>query len=63
MAKIGQSESTVDPQFNQLETMFKEQYGKMKKLTKFVQSYQAAIAGSIIFKLKTLKFNLTLFFN
>lgn len=45
MAKIGQSESTVDPQFNQLETMFKEQYGKMKKLTKYVQSYQAAIAG------------------
>eukprot|EP00339_Tiarina_fusa_P000124 CAMPEP_0117025784 /NCGR_PEP_ID=MMETSP0472-20121206/19016_1 /TAXON_ID=693140 ORGANISM="Tiarina fusus, Strain LIS" /NCGR_SAMPLE_ID=MMETSP0472 /ASSEMBLY_ACC=CAM_ASM_000603 /LENGTH=373 /DNA_ID=CAMNT_0004732603 /DNA_START=17 /DNA_END=1138 /DNA_ORIENTATION=+ len=44
MAKVGQAEATVDAQFNQLETMFKEQYHKMKKLTKYVQSYQSAIA-------------------
>jgi len=44
MAKIGQAEATVDAQFNQLEEQFKEQYGKMKKLTKFVQNYQTAIA-------------------
>ena len=44
MAKIGQAESTVDAQFDQLETQFREQYSKMKKLTKFVQNYQTAIA-------------------
>jgi hypothetical protein len=44
MAKIGQAEATVDAQFNQLEEQFREQYTKMRKLTKFVQSYQAAIA-------------------
>lgn len=47
MAKIGQTESTVDPQFNQLETQFKEQYTKMKKLTKFVDSYLHAVKGKI----------------
>ena len=45
MAKIGQAESTVDAQFDQLESQFREQYSKMKKLTKFVQNYQTAIAG------------------
>jgi len=44
LAKIGQSEATVDAQFNQLESSFKEQYSKMKKLTKYVQNYQSAIA-------------------
>jgi len=44
MAKIGQAESTVDAQFDQLEVQFREQYSKMKKLTKFVQNYQTAIA-------------------
>jgi hypothetical protein len=45
MAKMGQAESTVDPEFNQLETSLKEQHSKMKKLTKFVQNYQQAITG------------------
>ena len=45
MAKMGQAEATVDAQFNQLEGMFKEQYSKMKKLTKYVQNYQSAVAG------------------
>ena len=45
MAKIGQTESTVDAQFDQLESQFKDQYSKMKKLHKYVQSYQSAIAG------------------
>jgi len=44
MAKMGQAEATVDAQFNQLEGMFKEQYSKMKKLTKYVQNYQSAVA-------------------
>merc|ERR1712100_638482 len=43
MVKIGQSDATVDPQFNQLEGQFKEQYSKMKKLGKYVQNYQAAV--------------------
>jgi len=43
MVKIGQSDSTVDPQFNQLETQFKEQYNKIKKFGKYVEKYQAAV--------------------
>jgi len=46
MVKIGQSDATVDPQFNQLEGQFKEQYSKMKKLGKYVQNYQAAVKGN-----------------
>ena len=43
--KIGSTEATVDPQFNQLETEFKEVYSKMKRLGKEVQNYQTAIKG------------------
>jgi len=43
MVKIGQVEGTIDPQFNQIESDFKEQHNKMKKLGKFVQNYQTAI--------------------
>lgn len=47
MAKMGQTESTVDAQFDQLESQFKDQYSKMKKLHKYVQNYQSAIAGKL----------------
>eukprot|EP00012_Vannella_robusta_P002080 CAMPEP_0206190296 /NCGR_PEP_ID=MMETSP0166-20121206/4669_1 /ASSEMBLY_ACC=CAM_ASM_000260 /TAXON_ID=95228 /ORGANISM="Vannella robusta, Strain DIVA3 518/3/11/1/6" /LENGTH=343 /DNA_ID=CAMNT_0053606355 /DNA_START=599 /DNA_END=1630 /DNA_ORIENTATION=- len=43
MVKIGQSDATVDPQFNQLEAQFKEQYHKVKKFGRFVEKYQAAV--------------------
>jgi len=45
MVKIGQSDATVDPQFNQLEAQFKEQYHKVKKFGRFVEKYQAAVKG------------------
>ena len=50
MVKIGQSDATVDPQFNQLEGQFREQYGKMKKLGKYVQGYQAAVKGGWLYE-------------
>merc|ERR1712137_1162950 len=42
MVKIGQTDSTVDPVFDQLEAQFKEQYKNIKNLGKFVQNYQTA---------------------
>merc|ERR1712137_617765 len=42
MVKIGQSDSTVDPVFDQLEAQFKEQYKNIKNLGKYVQNYQTA---------------------
>lgn len=45
LVKIGQTEATVDPQFNQYEIEFKEIYSKMKRLGKEVQNYQTAIKG------------------
>ena len=45
MVKIGQSDSTVDPVFDQLEAQFKEQYKNIKNLGKYVQNYQTAAKG------------------
>jgi len=43
LSKVGQAESTSDPQFNQSEAQFKAQYSKLKKLYKLLQEYQHAI--------------------
>ena len=45
MVKIGQTDATVDPQFNQLESEFKDQYNKIKKFGKYVDKYQASLKG------------------